>query len=371
MTLNKAEELLDAGLIAGAQLQSLARVGARYAIGISPAIAALIDRSDPDDPIARQFVPTEAELKLSPEEMHDPIGDARHSPVAGIVHRHEDRVLLKLVHTCPVYCRFCFRRETVGPAGDGMLSGAELDAALDYIAAHREIWEVIVTGGDPLILSDRRLAMLTARLAGIDHVRILRWHTRVPVVEPARVTAELVESIRLSGRATFVALHANHPRELSPAARVACARIVDAGIPMLSQSVLLKGVNDDIDTLEALMRAFVEARIKPYYLHHPDLAPGTSHFRLSVEQGQALIRQLRARASGLCQPEYVLDIPGGYAKARLAPSDIDAGGLRDHDGRRHPYPPVNTPAAAEAEEAAVAEQAAARIAPDARDTTAD
>jgi len=284
------------------------------------------------------------------------------------VHRHKDRVLLKLVHACPVYCRFCFRRETVGPGGDGMLSTAELDVALAYIAAHREIWEVIVTGGDPFILSDRRLAMLTARLAKIDHVRILRWHTRVPVVEPARVTAELVDAIRLPDCATFVALHANHPRELSAEARAACARIVDAGIPMLSQSVLLKGVNDDIDTLEALMRAFVETRIRPYYLHHPDLAPGTSHFRLSIEEGQALIRQLRARASGLCQPEYVLDIPGGYAKARLAPSDIDAGGLRDHDSRWHPYPPVNIPAAGAV---GAAEQAAARIQRDARDTMAD
>jgi lysine 2,3-aminomutase len=242
-----------------------------------------------------------------------------------------------------------------------MLSGAEFDAALSYIADHREIWEVIVTGGDPFVLSDRRLAALTARLSHIDHVRILRWHTRVPVVEPARVTGGLVEAIRLPHGATFVALHANHPRELSHQARAACARIVDAGIPMLSQSVLLKGVNDDIDTLEALMRAFVEARIKPYYLHHPDLAPGTSHFRLSIDAGQALIRQLRARASGLCQPEYVLDIPGGYAKARIAPSDIDQGELRDHEGGRHAWP-VNIPAA---------EQAAARTDGDAHRAEAD
>jgi len=369
MTLKTADDLVDAGLVARDQLDGIARVGARYAIGVSSTVARLIDRDDPNDPIARQFVPTEAELTMSSEEMPDPIGDARHSPVAGIVHRHPDRVLLKLVQACPVYCRFCFRRETVGAKGDGMLSGAELDAALAYIAAHREIWEVIVTGGDPFILSPRRLAILTARLSGVAHVRILRWHTRVPVVEPARVTGALVDAIRLPARATFVALHANHPRELSAEARAACARIVDAGIPMLSQSVLLKGVNDDIDTLEALMRGFVEARIRPYYLHHPDLAPGTSHFRLPIEEGQALIRQLRARASGLCQPEYVLDIPGGYAKARLAPSDIDGRGVRDHEGRAHPYPPVVIPAAEAVEEAA-AEQGAARTEPDARDTMA-
>jgi len=367
MTLKTAEALLDAGLIGRGDADRLAPVARRYAIAISPAIAALIDRDDPADPIARQFVPTDAELNVLPEELRDPIGDDRHSPVAGIVHRHRDRVLLKLAHVCPVYCRFCFRRESVGPNGDGMLSPHELDAALAYITRHPEIWEVIVTGGDPFVLSDRRLSDISSRIGEIMHVRVLRWHTRVPVVEPSRVTDALIAAIRLKGRATYVALHANHPRELSAEARAACARIIDAGIPMLSQSVLLKGVNDDIDTLEALMRCFVAARIKPYYLHHPDLAPGTSHFRPSIEKGQALIRQLRARASGLCQPDYVLDIPGGHAKARIAPADIAGDRLSDHAGRWHAYPSANSSPAAvaaveEAVEAAAEAPAAARIA---------
>jgi len=348
-TLRTVEKLAEAELISPARIDALSPVGARYAIAVAPAIIALIDTNNPDDPIARQFVPSEAELHVLPEERADPIGDHARSPVRGLVHRHRDRVLLKIVHACPVYCRFCFRREMVGPDGDGALSETDLQNALAYLHAHPEIWEVIMTGGDPFVLSARRIAELAQRLAQIPHLRVLRWHTRVPVAEPEKITSEFVDAIRLPGRATYVALHANHPRELTSEARAACARIVDAGIPMVSQTVLLKGVNDAIGTLEELMRAFVETRIKPYYLHHADLAPGTSHFRVSIERGQELVRQLRARASGLCQPEYVLDIPGGHAKARLAPPDIelmrDGYALRDHAGELHEYPPTGKGAA--------------------------
>ena len=230
-------------------------------------MAELIDPSDPHDPIARQFVPDAAELDAQPQELADPIGDHAHSPVDGVVHRYPDRALLKLPATCAVYCRFCFRREMVGP-GAQPLTPAQLDAALEYIAAHEEIWEVILTGGDPLVLSPRRLKQVMTQLAAIGHVKVIRVHTRIPTVEPSRITPELVKALRVSGKATYVVLHANHPRELTPAAREACALLVDAGIPMLSQSVLLAGVNDDAPTLGALMRALVECRIKPYYLHH-------------------------------------------------------------------------------------------------------
>ena len=341
-TLRQPAELVAHGLARAADLSDLEKVAARYAIAITPGLAGLIDPRDPDDPIARQFVPRPEELLTQPGESADPIGDDAHSPVPGIVHRYPDRVLFKLVHVCAVYCRFCFRREMVGPGKATALSDANYQGALDYIRTHPEIWEVIMTGGDPFVLSVRRLAELTQRLTGIAHLRVLRWHTRMPVAAPEKITSELINAIRLPQRATYVALHANHPRELTRAARDACALIIDAGIPMLSQTVLLKGVNDDIDTLEELMRAFVETRIKPYYLHHADLAPGTSHFRVSIERGQELIRQLRARASGLCQPEYVLDIPGGYAKARVARPDyeqtVDEFLLRDHSGGVHAYP---------------------------------
>jgi len=345
-TLRTPEALVGAGLVPADRLPDLARVAARYAVAITPAMAELIDPADPHDPIARQFLPDPAELTSAPGERDDPIGDFAHSPALGIVHRYPDRVLLKITHTCAVYCRFCFRREMVGPQGLGALTSAELDAALAYIAERPAIWEVIVTGGDPLVLSPRRLADLVQRLSAIDHVKVIRFHTRVPVVDPQAITDDLVAALKSPNQAVYVALHANHARELTPAARAACAKIVEAGLPMVSQSVLLRGVNDDPDTLAALMRAFVETRIKPYYLHHGDLAPGTSHLRVSLDDGQALMRDLRGRISGLCQPTLILDIPGGHGKAPVGPvyhQTAADGGLilEDPSGGRHAYPPTD------------------------------
>jgi lysine 2,3-aminomutase len=330
MTLRSPSELVAAGFAPPEKLDDLARVAARYAVAITPAIADLIDRADPDDPIARQFVPDIAELTTTPNERADPIGDHAHSPVEGIVHRYPDRVLLKIVNVCAVYCRFCFRREMVGP-GREMLTPEKLDAALGYIAANPSIWEVILTGGDPLVLSARKLGDLIKRIASIPHVKIVRFHTRLPVAAPEKITAALVRAMNAPGKTTYVALHANHPRELTPGARAACARMIDAGIAMVSQSVLLRGVNDNAEILGALMRAFVECRIKPYYLHHGDLAPGTSHFRTSIEEGQTLMRDLRGRVSGLAQPTYVLDIPGGHGKVPVGPNYLGPTGTRVED----------------------------------------
>jgi|SRR6185437_9873060 len=353
-TLREPKELVVRGLAHAADLSDLERVAARYAVAVTPEIAALIDVEDPNDPIARQFIPTAAELAAHPSERADPIGDEAHSPVPGIVHRYPDRVLFKLIHVCAVYCRFCFRREMVGPGRESALSDGAYTAALDYIRAHSEIWEVILTGGDPLMLSPRRLAGIMADLAAIDHVRIVRIHTRVPVADPLRISADMVAALRVEGATTWLALHANHAREFSEGVRAAIARIVDAGIPMVSQSVLLAGVNDSEAALEALMRAFVECRIKPYYLHHGDLAPGTAHLRTALAHGRELIRRLRGRMSGLCQPEYVLDIPGGSGKSPVGPSylspqDSLAGSgeeseetryrITDYCGDVHLYPP--------------------------------
>jgi lysine 2,3-aminomutase len=339
--LRSASALVEAQLIKPQRLAALKNVASRYAVAITPAVLDLIDTADPHDPIARQFVPDERELESHPEENADPIGDDAHSPVPGVVHRYPDRVLLKLVNVCAVYCRFCFRREMVGP-GRGALTGAALTAALDYIARTPQIWEVILTGGDPLLLPPRRLRDVMTRLAGIDHVKVIRVHTRVPIAAPERVTPALLRALR-SVKATFMVLHANHPRELSDEARAACARVIDAGIPMLSQSVLLRGINDDAETLGALMRALVECRIKPYYLHHADLASGTAHLRTSIAQGQALMRALHGRYSGLCQPQYVLDIPGGHGKSPIGPTYLSADGsqITDFKGARHAYPPRN------------------------------
>ena len=339
-----AGELAAAGLVAPEEVAGLEAVAARYAIALTPELVELIDPADAADPIAAQFVPQLAELHTTPEERADPIGDLSHSPVEGIVHRYPDRVLLKAVHVCPVYCRFCFRREMVGPQGLGTLAPEALERALDYIRSHDEIWEVILTGGDPLVLSPRRLRGITEKLAEIAHVRVVRFHTRVPVVEPGRVDDELVAALKASGKTTYLAVHANHPREFTPGARAAVARLADGGIALVSQSVLLKGVNADVAVLAELMRCFVENRIKPYYLHHPDLAPGTSHFRVSIEEGQALVAALRGRISGLAQPTYVLDLPGGHGKADIAKAAIAGGDgcftVRDWQGQEHRYPPA-------------------------------
>ena len=341
MTLRSPQALVDAGLARPDRLQALEAVAARYAVAVTPAMAELIDAADPGDPIARQFVPDPAELVSAPGEDPDPIGDFAHSPVEGIIHRYPDRVLLKPTHLCAVYCRFCFRREMVGPEGLEPLSPAALDAALAYIASRPEVWEVIVTGGDPLVLSPRRLRELMLRLAAMDHVKVVRFHTRVPAVDPGRITDEVVGALKSPNQAVYVALHADHPRELTAAARGACARIVDAGIPMVSQSVLLRGVNDDPETLGALMRAFVESRIKPYYLHHGDLAPGASHHRTTLAEGRALMRALRGALSGLAQPTYVLDIPGGHGKVPVGPDYLATDGqVEDPDGVLRPYPPA-------------------------------
>ena len=274
--LRSLDALVREGLVtADPRLDAIART---LAIAITPEMAAAIDRSDmARDPIARQFVPSLAEAEIAADELADPIGDEARSPVKGIVHRYPDRVLLKPIHVCPVYCRFCFRREMVGPEGMGTMSPAAL-------------------------------------------VRILK---------PARA-------------ALWLAVHCNHARELGPGTKAALTRLADSGIPLIGQTVLLKGVNDDVATLETLMRALVASRVKPYYLHHPDLVRGTGHFRVTIEHGQALMKALRGRLSGLAQPTYVLDVPGGHGKVPIGPGylgdDPDALTIEDAFGSRHRYP---------------------------------
>lgn len=284
-------------------------------------------------------MPSVAELATAPEELADPIGDEAHSPVKGIVHRYADRVLLKPLHVCPAYCRFCFRREVVGP-GSEALNDTELDAALAYVADHPAVWEVILTGGDPLMLSARKLARIVTALDAVPHVGVIRLHTRVPVLAPDMLDAARLAALKARHSAVYVAVHANHADEFTPDAIAACASLVDAGIPLLGQTVLLRGVNDDAAALERLFRTMVRNRIKPYYLHHGDLAPGTAHFRTGIAEGQALMRDLRGRVSGLCQPTYVLDIPGGHGKVPIGPNYLSGDGqVIDPLGKTHSYLP--------------------------------
>lgn len=347
-------DLEDAQLIDAAAATALGPVAEQFAIGLTATLAGRIDRSDPAQPAAanavgRQFIPLVAELISTPEEQNDPIGDNAHSPVRGIVHRYPDRALLKVTHLCAVYCRFCFRREMIGSNADRALTEDELDRAIAYLEQTPSIWELILTGGDPLVLSNRRLERIVLRLSKIPHLKVLRLHTRIPVASPERIDAELLRLLRQPGLTTIVVVHANHADEFGPEAERACARLADAGIPLRSQTVLLKGVNNEATSLATLMRTFVENRIMPYYLHHPDLARGTGHFRVTVAEGQALMRTLRGRYSGLCQPEYVLDLPGGHGKVPIGPNyladdhaESDGGQktlrLTDYQGRQHDYP---------------------------------
>ncbi len=336
--ITRLDDLAQRGFVAPSTIDALRPVVERFQVRITDDIAGLINTAD--DPISRQFVPDARELDIRPHELADPIGDGAHTPVRGITHRYPDRVLLKPTHLCQVYCRFCFRREKVGD-GDENLSDAELDAALAYIASHPEIFEVILTGGDPLVLSDRRLTRILDGLAAIDHVAVVRLHTRVVTADPGRITPALVTTLRRR-YATWVALHVNHASELSEAATAAIARLVDGGIPLVSQTVLLQGVNDSLEALTDLMRALVRRRVKPYYLHHLDFAEGTSHFRVSIATGKTLVDGLRGQMTGLAQPTYVLDIPGGYGKSPIepdwiGPADGDAYQVRDWQGGTHDY----------------------------------
>ncbi len=329
--LRDADALLQAGLIGADALTDARAVSARYAIALTPAMRALI--AHPDDPIGLQFIPDPAELITAPHESVDPIADDALSPVKGVVHRYADRALLKPLLICPVYCRFCFRREHVGPDG-GLLTEAELDAAYRWFADHPAIREVILTGGDPLMLSPRRLGAIVAALSAIPHVETIRVHTRVPVADPERVNADLAAALE-TDRSVWVVVHANHAREFSAEARAALRRIQGLGVPVLGQSVLLRGVNDSAEALEALFRAMIAARVKPYYLHQLDAAPGTARFHVPIEEGRRLLAALRGRVTGLAWPTYVLDIPGGHGKVPIGPDYLETdGGVRDPGGVR-------------------------------------
>lgn len=338
-TLRTLDTLVQHELINKKNLPDLEQVVEDFSLAVTDQMHQLIDKSDPSDPIAKQFIPSAQENHVSDLEKTDPIGDEVFTKVKGIVHRYPDRCLFMPVHVCPVYCRFCFRKEKVGASG-ATLTPEELDAALTYLEEHKDIWEVILTGGDPFILKPEYLKTLIEKINEIEHIEVIRIHTRVPVVDPERINPEMIAALK-GEKPVYVLLHANHPNEFSPAAIKACAQLVDAGIPMLSQTILLKELNDNIEVLTQLMRCFIRNRIKPYYLHHPDLARGTQHFRTTIGKGQELMKQLRGKFSGLCQPVYVLDIPGGFGKVPVGPNyvtgDEDEYLVEDYLGNVHKY----------------------------------
>jgi lysine 2,3-aminomutase len=335
-TVRSIDQLVNLGLVEAGDRAALTRVAETFAVAITPGVLEAIEAGG-DDAVARQFVPDAREGEVGAGETDDPIGDHLHATVKGVIHRYPDRVLLNAVNVCAVYCRYCFRRGDIGP-GAKALTAAELDAALDYIRDHDEIWEVILSGGDPLMLKPITLQTIGRALDAIDHVGTMRVHTRLPIVAPERVDDAMIAALSVK-RSTYVVLHVNHADELTDAVKAACGRLADAGIPLLSQSVLLRGVNDEAEMLARLFRALVENRVKPYYLHHLDRVKGTSHFRVPIAEGQEIMRAMRGRVSGLCQPTYVLDIPGGHGKVPIGPDYLsaDAAGLTivDPNGCRH------------------------------------
>jgi lysine 2,3-aminomutase len=337
-SLRSLEDLVAAGLLPAEAVAELRPIADRFVVGVSPQMAAIIQAGHLDGPVRRQFVPDPRELTVNEIERHDPIGDDAHSPLSGLVHRYPDRVLFKLLSVCPVYCRFCFRREMIGPDGDGAMSDDDIAAAVAYVRARPEIREVILTGGDPLMLSGRRIGLVMEALNAIPHLDVIRWHTRVPVVAPERLTEEVIAAVSRSEKTVVVAVHCNHADELSSHAEGRLRVLRRAGVTLVSQTVLLKGINDNLPALETLMRAFLKLGVLPYYLHHGDLAKGTSHFRTTLLDGLELVEALRGRMSGLAQPTYVLDLPGGAGKVPVTRALIADGGTHNWLGQWYAYP---------------------------------
>lgn len=317
-----------------------------HKVGITKYIAKQIEDEAQPGPIARQYLPSSEESYVAPEELDDPIGDKRNAVGKAIVHRYPDRVLFLVSDHCAVYCRFCMRKHRVGK-GYAAISQEDLEYSATYIESQKQVWEVILSGGDPLILAPRRMKEVIERLAAIDHLQVIRVHTRLPAADPGRITDELIESLQ-SSKQLYMVLHINHVSEITMEVKDAITKLKRAGITLLSQSVLLKGVNDTADDLENLLRGLVAAGVKPYYLHHPDMVPGTSHFQLTLDEGQGLLQQLRGRVSGLCWPTYVLDIPGGYGKMPICADHMQKQGdnlwlVEDYQGQKHVYPPQQKP----------------------------
>jgi lysine 2,3-aminomutase len=291
-------------------------------VGITPYYLSLFDRDDPAQPIRRTHIPVGGEYLRSPGEADDPLGEDHDSVVPGLVHRYPDRVLFLVTGFCSTYCRYCTRSRMVGePGGEYSFSMAQWEKAIDYIAAHTEVRDVLLSGGDPLTLADEKLEWLLARLRAIKHVEFLRIGTKVPVVLPQRVTRSLTKMLR-KFHPLWMSLHFTHPDELTPEVKEACARLADAGIPLGSQTVLLKDINDDVAVMKKLMHGLLMNRVKPYYLYQADPITGSAHFRTPVDKGLEIIRALRGHTTGYAVPTYVIDAPGGGGKIPLIPDYV-------------------------------------------------
>lgn len=324
---------------------AIRRLGGHLPVGITPYYASLIDPEDAHDPIRRTMIPTTAEFVHGKGEADDPLAEDAHMPVPGLVHRYPDRALLLVTSFCATYCRYCTRARMVGQTGEYHFNDAQYQRALDYIAAHEEIRDVLLSGGDPLTMTDERLDQLLMRLRAIPHVEFVRIGTKVPAVLPQRITPSLTRMLRRH-HPLWMSIHFMHPTELTPEVAEACARLADAGIPLGSQTVLTRGVNDDVETMKRLMQGLLRNRVRPYYLYQCDPISGSAHLRTPVQRGLEIINGLRGHTTGYACPTYVIDAPGGGGKIALWPDNVvgregDDLLLRNYEGQvfRYPDPP--------------------------------
>lgn len=310
-------------------------------VGITPYYASLMSGDDPSEPLRRTHLPVMGEYVKSYGEYEDPLGEEHDSVAPGLVHRYPDRVLFLTTGFCSTYCRYCTRSRMVGGAGETTFSIRQWEQSIAYIAAHPEVRDVLLSGGDPLTIADDKLDWLLTRLRAIPHVEFIRIGTKVPMVMPMRVTKALTKMLR-KHHPVWMSLHITHPDELTPEATEATARLADAGIPLGSQTVLLKGINDDAALIKTLMHGLLKRRIKPYYLFQSDPVKGTSHFRTPVEKGLEIIRALRGHTTGYAVPHFIIDAPGGGGKVQVSPDYIEGRSgddliVRNFEGDLYPY----------------------------------
>lgn len=328
--------------------ETVLKIGGRLPIGITPYYAALMDPEDPADPLRKTMIPVGTEFVQTAGEADDPLGEDTHSPVPGLVHRYPDRVLFLVTNFCATYCRYCTRARMVGHSGEYHFNHAQYQQAIDYIAAHPEIRDVLLSGGDPLTMNDERLEWILSRVRAIPHVEFVRIGTKVPAVLPQRITPALIRMLRRY-HPLWMSIHFMHPAEVSAEVTQACSRLADAGIPLGSQTVLSRGVNDDVETMKRLMHGLLKMRVRPYYLYQCDPISGSSHFRTPVEKGLEIIAGLRGHTTGYAVPTFVIDAPGGGGKIPLVPNAVvgregDEVVLRNYEGHMFRYPdPVPGP----------------------------
>ena len=335
-----AEALSRVMTLSDDEKNTLQRLKNRLPLRVTPYYLSLIYYSEPGTPLRRAMIPTSGEMKITEAEKADPLDETGSSPVPGIIHRYPDRALFTVTQFCSSYCRYCTRSHSVGKLGH--LTKGEWEIAFRYLEEHTEIRDVIISGGDPLTMNNDKLEYLLSRLRSIRHIEILRIGTKVPAVLPQRITPQLVSMLRRY-HPLFLSLHFTHPDELTPETRRACEMLADAGIPLGSQTVLLKGINDDPATMKNLMHKLLTVRVRPYYIYQCDLIPGSSHFRTTVEKGIEIIENMRGHTSGYAVPQFVIDAPGGGGKIPILPSYVVESGpekwvLRNYKNNRYTYP---------------------------------